>query len=121
MSPGEIASYGQIANTIGIVGLLAFAIVAIWRGWFITKEHHDDVIRQKDAQLAEKEQQIAQMRDLYRASTDYAQRRGDTLHTEKEQLLRQLEQNTQSVFRFTDVIGELRDAVRDLTRLRDSR
>lgn len=74
------------------------------------------------AQLADlakmHETQLATIRAIYQAATDYAQRRGDLLHTEKEKLVSQLDANSQQLFRAVDTLSELREAIRDLTKAR---
>jgi hypothetical protein len=107
----DIELITTIANGLTVPLVLLVAIVALARGLFVTRGHHEAVIREKDAQ-------IAQLERLYAIATDYAQKRGDLLHQEKAEVHKQLDANTQQMFKFADVLGELRDAVRDLTKAR---
>lgn len=111
MSPSDIGTLATLANSLTVPLVLVIVIVALAKGVVVTRGHFESVIGEKDARITELER-------LYNERTSVAERRADLLHQEKEQLLRQLDANAQSLFRFTDAIGELRDAVRDLTRAR---
>jgi hypothetical protein len=111
MSAGDIGSLANLANSLTVPLVLVIVIAALAKGVVVTKGHHEAVVKEKEAQ-------IAALTQLYAERTSVSEKRADVLHQEKEQLLRQLDANSQSLFRFTDVIGELRDAVRDLTRVR---
>jgi hypothetical protein len=83
---------------------------------------HNERVADLKQQVAEtqkdRDTQIATIRAIYQAATDYAQRRADQLHQEKEAMIKQLDANSQSMFRAVDALGELREAVKDLTRAR---
>ena len=120
MTPGEIASYGSIVSGLGVTGLLALAVVVLWRsgGGYVSKTHHGEVVKEKDAQLAAQARYIAQIEELYKEAIVYAQKRGDLLHQEKEALLQEVSGITQSLSGLTGALAELRETVRDLIRLR---
>lgn len=111
MTVAEFEIVKAIAGSLTVSAVLLVVILALAKGLFVTKQSHEAVVREKDTQ-------IAQLERLYQQSTEYAQRRGDTLHGEKEALLKQLDANARELFRFTDVIVELRDAVRELLKAR---
>ena len=113
MSASDMGTLATLANSLTVPLVLVIIIAALAKGVILTRGHHESVISEKDARIAELER-------LYNERTSVAERRADLLHQEKEQLLRQLDANAQSLFRFTDVIGELRDAVRDLSRARQA-
>jgi chromosome segregation ATPase len=96
-----------LAGFLLIAGALLKVIQSVYERWL------DNMIKEKD-------RQIEQLGKLYAERMAVAEKRADLLHTEKEQLLKQLDANSQSLYRFTDAIGELRDAVRDLTRVRQA-
>jgi ABC-type transporter Mla subunit MlaD len=79
-----------------------------------------DLKQQVADAVKDREAQVATIRAIYQAATDYAQRRADQLHQEKEALIKQLDGNSQQLFRAVDALAELREAVKDLTRARRS-
>jgi hypothetical protein len=79
-----------------------------------------DLKAQLGTMLAEKEAQIKLVQGVYGQATEYAQKRGDVLHAEKEALVKQLDANSAQMFRAVDALSELRDAVRELTRARQA-
>jgi len=113
MSASDMGTLATLANSLTVPLVLVIVIVAMAKGVIVTRGHFESVVSEKDARIAELER-------LYAERTSVSERRADLLHQEKEQLLKQVDGYTQSMFRFTDVIGELRDAVRDLTRLRQA-
>ena len=50
MTPEQLA---QIAQTLGVVGLLAFAILGGYRGLYVFGPTHKAAIAEKDSQLSE--------------------------------------------------------------------
>lgn len=71
-----------------------------------------------DERIADLKAQQAALIVIYQATAEYAQRRGDTLHQEKLELQKLLDQNSQQMFRAVDALAELREAIKDLTRAR---
>lgn len=105
----------------------AFLILQTLITWPLVKyirESHksqlDDLRAQVEAWKLDRDSQLATTRAIYQASIDYAQKRGDVLHQEKEALIKQLEANSQRMVLVTEAFAELREAVRDLTKVRRS-
>lgn len=105
----------------------AFLILQTLITWPLVKyirESHksqlDDLRAQVEAWKLDRDSQLAMTRAIYQASIDYAQKRGDTLHAEKEKLIAQLDANSQQMYRAVEALAELREAVRDLTKVRQS-
>lgn len=115
----------------GIITLLLIIIVGgstvVLRGLLITKAAHDSelailkdaqgqVIAELKAQLSQKDERITDITRLLTEARESAQKRGDLLHTEKESLLVQLRENTQQLYRFTDVLADIREAMKEMVR-----
>jgi len=73
-----------------------------------------------ESRITDLRAQQAALVTIYTASTEYAQRRGDLLHAEKETLIKQLDAMSQQTFRAVDALSELRGASQDLTKARRS-
>lgn len=86
----------------------------------IHKQAREDQEKACEARINEMRSQQAALMAIYQATVDYAQRRGDTLHAEKEALIAQLNANSHQMFKAVDALSELREAVRDLTKARRS-
>lgn len=100
MNPTDLASLGQLAQALGVVGLLAVAVAALWRGWVVTRGHHADVC----AEL--------------RAQTQFWREQYEQERAAGQQLLAHLIASNDRMGGVTEALKDLREAVREIARMR---
>jgi hypothetical protein len=131
MDPTSVTGWSAAIEKGGIITLLLIIIVGgstvVLKGLLITKVAHDSelailrsaheqVITELKGQLGQKDDRITDITRLLTEAREAAQKRGDLLHTEKEALLLQLRENTQQLYRFTDVLADIREAMKEMVR-----
>ena len=48
MAPGDLQSWTDTLNTVGVLGVLLLALVGVIRGWWVSRREYDLLVKDRD-------------------------------------------------------------------------
>lgn len=116
MTPEQAALIWDTLRTVGVGGILAAIIFVLYKRWYISKAESDDRVAGMQAQVDLLKEQLEKREGLYIASLAEMRTAVKEGAETRERVQGLLDENIKQMYRFADVLGDLRDAIRAIQR-----
>lgn len=113
MTPEEVGRYWSTLQAIGIGGILAAIVVVLYKGWVVTAAECDRRVAASEEKVELLRAELERREGLYIASLAELRASVKDGAAARERIQASLDKNIEQLYRFSDVLGDLRDAIRN--------
>lgn len=112
MTPEQAALIWDTLRTVGVGGILAGIVFVFYKGWVITASEADRRVAATESQVTLLKEQLEKREALYQSSQAEQRTTIKEGNEARDRLQASLDKNVESMYRFVDVLGDLRDSIR---------
>lgn len=113
MGTTDALTIWQALQALGLGGGLLVVVLVLYRGLLVTKAHNEATVAAEREKTDLLRAELGKREELYRQSLTELREDGTRVRGERDRVAQQLDEHNRQMYRFADVLGELRDAIRD--------